>query len=224
MSYYASTYETDVRILAKDVPRLIDIYNAMYNESGVAATTIDDVFRNTGFTPDPIIHYNRAARSPERSGDYSFFYEYNPWRSDEADEFLEMIAPFVERGSHIAFIGEDNCMWAYYFDGTEVEEYEGETYFPGMPGEVSYRGLSERESAMTNLETIFGKELAHNLPQDFVDRINAAKPGTILQSIAEALFDAITCRPVRVNPIPTSALGQALGNVLVDEFVGGGAA
>lgn len=224
MSYYASTYETDVRIRAKDVPPLIDAFNAMYNENELTAKTIYDVFKDTGFMPDPVTSYNRTTGRSEQTGDYSFFYEYNPWRTDEAMEFLEMIAPFVERGSHIAFVGEDNCMWAYYFDGTDVEEYDGEIYFPGMPGEISYRGLSEHESAMTNIETIFGKELAHNLPQDFVDRINAAKPGTILQSIAEALFDAITCRPVRVNPIPTSALGQALGNVLVDEFIGGGAA
>lgn len=224
MGYYACSKETNVRITASEAARLVKEYNEKHNDLPDVAHDICDIFEDTGFYLEPIMCYDREPRRCENSGDFSFYFEYNPWHSDEAEEFLNMIAPFVDRGSYITFIGEDDFMWAYYFDGKKATMYGGEVCFPGMPGEIAYRGLSEHESAMTNIETIFGKELAHNLPQDFVDRINAAKPGTILQSIAEALFDAITCRPVRVNPIPTSALGQALGNVLVDEFVGGGAA
>lgn len=222
MGYYACSKEANVRINASNVDLLVKEYNEKHNESSNVASDISDVFEDTGFFPEPIMLYDSEQGRMVKSGAFSFYFEYERWDTEAAEEFLNMIAPFVERGSYITFSGEDDAVWAYYFDGEKVTEYWGEVCFPGMPGEFIYRGLSEHESVMTNLETIFGKELARNLPQDFIDRINTARSGTVLQSIAEALFDAVTNKPVRVYPIPADVLGHALGNVVVDEFVGGG--
>lgn len=38
--------------------------------------------------------------------------------------FLQAIAPFVEKGSYINWIGEDGALWQYFFDGQKMVELE----------------------------------------------------------------------------------------------------
>lgn len=216
MSYYAYSKEHNIRIKASEINRLIETYNKRYNESSKPAKEIDDVFDGTGFVPEKLTVYDASQRRYINTGDVGIYFEDNPWHSDEAEELLNMIAPFVEKGSYITFMGEDDCMWAYYFDGESATEYNGEVCFPGMPGEVSYRGLSEYEPVMTNLETIFGKELTKALPQHFIDKVSPAEHGKILQFIAEALFDAVCSHHEHTQTIPFDVLGEVLANAAAD--------
>ncbi len=51
---------------------------------------------------------------------YKTIFVYNNFDSDEVQEFLENIAPYVESGSCISFEGEDGDCWDYDFDGDSV--------------------------------------------------------------------------------------------------------
>lgn len=54
-------------------------------------------------------------------------------KAGEDDALFAAIAPFVEAGSFIDMIGEDNAIWRWYFDGQELQEYRGEPAFPDCP-------------------------------------------------------------------------------------------
>ncbi len=51
---------------------------------------------------------------------YKTIFVYNYFDSDEVQEFLESIAPYVESGSCISCEGEDGDCWDYDFDGDTV--------------------------------------------------------------------------------------------------------
>lgn len=61
--------------------------------------------------------------------DLSFDQEY---QGDEAN-WLNLIAPFVEPGSHIDMAGEDLSAWRWYFDGKTMTSYQGQVYYPDCP-------------------------------------------------------------------------------------------
>lgn len=46
------------------------------------------------------------------------------------DDFFKAIAPFVEDGSYIVMIGEDLCIWRWYFHDGELDIQGGEITFP----------------------------------------------------------------------------------------------
>lgn len=53
--------------------------------------------------------------------DESGYGEY--WHEDRTVAFLKVIAPYVQPNSYLGFIGEDQSMWAYVFDGNGEFEY-----------------------------------------------------------------------------------------------------
>lgn len=57
------------------------------------------------------------------------------------DQILfDAIAPFVEPGSFIEMVGEDGCIWRWYFDGKECDEQTAELdYNTGYVNTVDYR-------------------------------------------------------------------------------------
>lgn len=72
------------------------------------------------------------------------FFEHQKWYYDEVVKLFDAIAPYVERGSYVAFQGEDGCLWAHYFDGSTVEEYDGIIIFPGMLHDGPQKPKKER--------------------------------------------------------------------------------
>ena len=53
--------------------------------------------------------------------DESGYGEY--WHEDRTVAFLKTIAPYVQKDSYVGFIGEDQSMWSYVFDGQGGFEY-----------------------------------------------------------------------------------------------------
>lgn len=122
MGYYAHSEQSDFIISRERFPKVLETLHEKYPEYNPK----DDLFEiiaEIGFTVET-----------DKSGNIDeMYYEYSKFHSDEIDEFFSFLAPFVESGSYITFRGEDDSVWAYYFDGSGVEEYPGETIFPGMP-------------------------------------------------------------------------------------------
>lgn len=52
----------------------------------------------------------------------------------DEDDWLDAIAPYVDKGSQLMMRGEDGCCWCWYFDGERCTTYPGEVVFPELPG------------------------------------------------------------------------------------------
>lgn len=53
----------------------------------------------------------------------------------DEDEWLDAIAPMVEKRSKLIMCGENGHYWCWYFDGESCVDYPGEIVFPDMPEE-----------------------------------------------------------------------------------------
>lgn len=123
MGYYANSNDSDFFIHAgKHIDLVAAVHHKCDNPYAMNKSNICDVFAEFGFTAETDRHGNVN----------NLWYEYSKFRTDEVDELFSAIAPFVEQGSYIAFEGEDECLWAYYFDGETYQEYSGHTVFPDM--------------------------------------------------------------------------------------------
>ena len=60
---------------------------------------------------------------------------FNGEKIHDEDEWLDAIAPHVDKGSQLMMRGEDGCSWCWYFDGESCTTYLGEVVFPDMPDE-----------------------------------------------------------------------------------------
>ena len=208
MSYYAHSDDSDILITADNVQRLVKYYR---ERTGNPEIELDDIFQGTGFIYEYTYNFDKDKGRMVESKNISFFFEHNPYRSDEVEDFLNTIAPYVEKGSFISFLGEDDALWAFYFDGQEATEYYGQTIYPGMPGQQSVNYLGEDRSVYANLETIFGPKLASELPQDFINLIIKSDRGSTLTAISEVMFDIIVNRTPQTMPIPDSRMQEVLG-------------
>lgn len=62
------------------------------------------------------------------TNDGTVFFDYS--KDSSADEMWQLLAPYIEEGSCIDFIGEDDCIWEYSFDGKRMETlYSDEPFF-----------------------------------------------------------------------------------------------
>lgn len=122
MGYYAYSTKSDFLMLAKNQANAVKALHDRF-PGGERSDKLEDLLAEFGFTATK----NKAGDIDE------VFYEYQKFHSDDTEELLCTIAPFVEAGSYIAFQGEDDSLWAYYFDGNSWEEHAGVVDFPGMP-------------------------------------------------------------------------------------------
>lgn len=136
MSFYAESLDSTI-VIKKD--RIADLVRA-YNHAANQHYSADDdglgaLLSSEGFILELILDWDHKTKRSVKTGDVTFYYAYYPFDADAVASFLRIIAPFVQRGSSIAFIGEDNSMWAYYFNGHSVSYHRGIVYFEGMPGQ-----------------------------------------------------------------------------------------
>lgn len=66
----------------------------------------------------------------------------------DEDEWLDVIAPHVDKGSQLMMRGEDGCSWCWYFDGESCTTYSGEVIFPDMPDEGKEPIYTHDEAAL----------------------------------------------------------------------------
>ena len=66
----------------------------------------------------------------------------------DEDEWLDAIAPYVDKGSQLMMRGEDGCSWCWYFDGESCTTYSGEVVFPAMPDEGKEPIYTHDEAAL----------------------------------------------------------------------------
>ena len=61
-------------------------------------------------------------------------------RLSDEDNWLNVLAPYVAKGSYLTMEGEDCYAWRWYFDGETCKEYGGKLTFPGCPTEGDSHG------------------------------------------------------------------------------------
>ncbi len=77
----------------------------------------------------------------------------------DEDEWLDAIAPHVDKGSQLMMRGEDGCIWCWYFDGESCTTYLGEVIFPDMPDDGKEPIYTHDEAALIveEFETVLEK-------------------------------------------------------------------
>jgi hypothetical protein len=122
MSYDISTRGQQFRITAA---RKAAAFGAL-KKSGVpvngGTTTLEDALEELGWATDVIEQKKGKKRKTPGAGDIVGLYFDREHLTDEVEDTLDAIAPFVDEGSYLEFEGEDFCVWRYLFDGVKVEE------------------------------------------------------------------------------------------------------
>ena len=85
-------------------------------------TTLEDALEELGWATDVIEQKKGKKRKTPGAGDIVGLYFDREHLTDEVEDTLDAIAPFVDEGSYLEFEGEDFCVWRYLFDGVKVEE------------------------------------------------------------------------------------------------------
>ena len=124
MSYDIQLREQKFRIAAD---RKADAFKAL--KSGVPVsektTSLENALEELGWSPDVVQqkkYRNVKKRKTLGAGDIVGLYFDREHLTDEVEDTLDAIAPFVDAGSYMEFEGEDMSVWRYLFDGEKVEE------------------------------------------------------------------------------------------------------
>lgn len=128
MGYYAYTTQTDFYIPPEKLSLLL------WDRQLASPDDLLNLFACEGF----YVELGGSSSSPSITGIYS---EYQKYYDDEVSSFLRSIHPYVDRGSFIGFVGEDDSHWAFYFGEKDVDTYSGYIIYNGMDdaGPVSRR-------------------------------------------------------------------------------------
>ena len=108
----------------------------------------------------------------------------------DEDEWLDAIAPHVDKGSQLMMRGEDGCCW--YFDGESCTTYSGEVVFPDMPDEGKEPIYTHDEAALIVEE--FENALEQygiKLPSPEDDERAADNEATLYGSTYSDLLDSV---------------------------------
>lgn len=215
MSYYAHTEESTTVVIKEKIPTLIadaqcQFPNLPHNP------ILDDVVGLFGFGYD----VNMA------DTEVTFYYEHEKYRTDEIERFFELICPFVEPGGYISFRGEDDAVWAFYFDGESFKEYNGETVFPDMPTNsmlcmrdpkpsMPYSDISDG-TLMLPMRRLFGGLSNKEVDEVFAmlkDELHRQPAGVrFSEAIARSIYNVLTDHSSSEysRPIPGSLINKIL--------------
>lgn len=138
MGYYAHSDQSDFLILRDKFGDILETMHGKWPEY----TKEDDIL-------DVIADFGLTAEVDNSGNIANIYHEDNKFYEDVLKSLFDVLAPFVEAGSYITFRGEDDSIWAYYFDGSECKEYQGQTIFPGMSmaGPAKRRQMKNEEKA-----------------------------------------------------------------------------
>lgn len=122
MGYYAHSNGGDMLILKRDHDSILRDAGKEWPERK-KFTDIYELFRQFGLSVD----FDSDGNVDD------MYYEFEKYYSEDIEALFKVISPYVQDGSYIKFMGEDESMWAFYFDGIDFKEYRGEIIYPGMP-------------------------------------------------------------------------------------------
>lgn len=111
MGYHAEGFDSDFSIRRENFPRALGLLHAEAHEE------LRDVLAEYGFEGD--FTGNGADALWWAGGNYC----------DSSEDAMSALAPVVEDGSYIDFIGEDHCLWRLCFEGGKMARREGRVVF-----------------------------------------------------------------------------------------------
>lgn len=110
----------------------------------------------------------------------------------DEDEWLDVIAPHVDKGSQLMMRGEDGCSWCWCFDGESCTTYSGEVIFPDMPDEGKEPIYTHDEAALIveEFETVLEK-YGVKIPSPEDDEREKDNGATLYGSTYSDLLDSV---------------------------------
>ena len=81
-------------------------------------------------------------------------YEYDKFRSEDAYEYLDKIAPYIESGA-VEMGGEDGCNWKYVFSNGTWAEYNGRVVYDDESATGPYIGGDRKLEFLHDIIDVF---------------------------------------------------------------------
>ena len=125
MSYNIYSREQKIRIAANRKDAALSALKKSGVRVNEGTTSLEDALEELGWGPDVVQqkkYRNGKKRKTLGAGDIVGLYFDREHLTDEVEDTLDAIAPFVDAGSYMEFEGEDMSVWRYLFDGEKVEE------------------------------------------------------------------------------------------------------
>ena len=123
MGYYAHTTQSDFLILDCQKQMILEALRKKFPVAQNYSMDLDDFFSSVGL---------EYAEDTDGNIDDVWFTD-GKYHQEDMEAFLAEVAPFVTAGSYLGFIGQDDSLWCYYFDGMSVKNYQGAITYPDMP-------------------------------------------------------------------------------------------
>ena len=110
----------------------------------------------------------------------------------DEDEWLDAIAPHVDKGSQLMMRGEDGRSWCWYFDGESCTTYLGEVVFSDMPDDGKEPIYTHDEAALIieEFETVLEK-YGITIPSPEDDEREEDNEATLYGSTYSDLLDSV---------------------------------
>lgn len=148
MGYYARSTYSSITIDQKHFRSILRDAGLNPDSPGPGAEQmVYDWLCNAGFTVSSDMHGSID----------DIWFEYGKYRSSEVEGVFQILAPYVEAGNYIGFVGEDDEQWAFHFDGHECKECYAYTIYPEIPGECGSALVHVRD-ARSYLCEVFGDQ------------------------------------------------------------------
>lgn len=214
MGYYMSQLdEADFIIRSENKPAAM---NALRNwEKSILRSGESSLFKRAENLED-MLHTLGWEAYPDKIGNIVEISFIDETLCDE-DQWMNAIAPFVERGSIIKMHGEDDCLWCWYFDGECCTSYSGEVVFPDLPDEEKKPIYTHDEAALIVEEfeaalDKYGIRLPSPEDEERGEDNTAALYGStyadLLDSVESALIDLLNRHSADAQIVPHEFSGR----------------
>lgn len=135
MGYCMYQFKTKFRLDKDRVPKAFEDLCCYDNRIRVANEDNEKKYKNID---EVLLNYDWYFDYDLEDNVIDITFDGDKYRGDE--EMLNILAPYVEKGSYIVMIGEDSYIWCWYFDGKKCESYNAVLSFNELP-ELGYISL-----------------------------------------------------------------------------------
>ena len=191
MGYYAYSYVSNVTFKEESKEQLVSVLKEKF-----PSESVDDMYSEIA------IQLGCTFFMDENNLPEDIHFEYVPYHEQDVTDFLCLISPFVDPGSTLEFMGDDNSAWAFYFNGDCAKRYDGVVVYPGMPAVYRPNETASKELVDTDemrmkaamylhkriKKTRISLERAVEKPNSHDEQVGLIRKLQVLEFLADALL------------------------------------
>lgn len=128
MGYYMYQFKTKFHIDGEHIPEVFKALCRYDNAIRIAHGIDEKKYKNVD---EVLLNYDWYFDYDQEDNVIDITFEGEKYREDE--KMLNVLAPYVEKGSYIIMVGEDGSIWCWHFDRERCESYNGVLSFDELP-------------------------------------------------------------------------------------------